>query len=145
VGSFDTAKGQITSILVFTPQGKLVKTFPLAMMVMSVAWLPNASGLLLVAAEIGTGLRNQIWFQPYSAGEAIRVSNDLSNYLSLSVTGDGRSFITTEQRQAATIYAADSPAVLSDKIDWKLTPISTQQATGYDRQASAKRCQLAHL
>ena len=25
----------------------------------------------------------------------------------------------------------DSPAELSDKIDWKLTPISTQQATGY--------------
>jgi Tol biopolymer transport system component len=77
-------------------------------------------------------LRSQIWFQPYPAGDAIRVSNDLSSYFSLSVTGDGRSFITTEQRQAATVYVGDSPAVLSGKIDWKLTPISTQQATGYD-------------
>jgi serine/threonine protein kinase/Tol biopolymer transport system component len=131
VGAFDTAKGQITSILVLTPQGKLVKKFPLSTLVTSVAWLPDASGLLFVASEKGTGLRNQIWFQPYPAGEAIRVSNDLSNYLSLSVTGDGRSFITTEQRQAATVYVGDSPAVLTDKIDWKLTPISTQQATGY--------------
>ncbi len=96
------------------------------------AWLPDASGLLFVGAEKGTGLRSQIWFQPYPAGDAIRVSNDLSSYLSLSVTGDGRSFITTEQRQAATVYVGDSPAVLSDKIDWKLTPVSTQQATGYD-------------
>jgi len=132
VGAFDTAKGQITSILIFTPQGKLVKKFPLSTLVTSVAWLPDASGLLFVASEKGTGLRSQIWFQPYPAGEAIRVSNDLSNYLSLSITGDGRSFITTEQRQAATVYVGDSPAVLSGKIDWKLTPISTQQATGYE-------------
>jgi len=132
VGAFDVAKGQITSILVYTLNGNLVKKFPQPTLVTSVAWLPDGSGLLFVGAEKGTGLRRQIWFQPYPAGNAIRVSNDLSNYSSLSVTGDGRSFITTEQRQAATVYVGDSPAVLSDKIDWKLTPISTQQATGYD-------------
>jgi eukaryotic-like serine/threonine-protein kinase len=131
VGAFDTGKGQINSIMVFTPRGQLAKKFPFPMVVTSAAWLPDGSGLLFVGAEEGTGLRSQIWFQPYPAGEAIRVSNDLSSYESLSVTGDGRSFITTEQRQAATIYVTDSPAVLNDKIDWKLTPISTQQATGY--------------
>jgi eukaryotic-like serine/threonine-protein kinase len=132
VGAFDVGKGQITSILVYTPQGRLVKKFPRSPLVTSVAWLPDASGLLYVGAEKGTGLRSQIWFQPYPAGNAIRVTNDLSNYLSLSVTGDGQSFITTEQRQAATVYVSDSPAVLDDKIDWKFTPVSTQQATGYD-------------
>lgn len=132
VGAFDTAKGQITSILVFTPQGQLVKKFPLPTLVTSVAWLPDASGLLLVAAEKGTGLRSQIWFQRYPGGDVMRVSNDLSSYRSLSVAGDGRSFITTEQRPTATIYVGDSPTLLNDKIDWKLTPISTQQATGYD-------------
>jgi serine/threonine protein kinase len=132
VGAFESAKGQITSIMIFTPQGQMLKKFPSPMLVMSVAWLPDGAGLLFVAAEKGTGLRNQIWFQPYPTGEAIRVSNDLSSYLSVSVTGDGLSFITTEQRQAAAIYIADSPAVLSDKVDWKLAPISTQQATGYD-------------
>jgi eukaryotic-like serine/threonine-protein kinase len=132
VGAFDVAKGQITSILVYTPQGSLVKKFPRSTLVTSVAWLPDASGLLFVGAEKGAGLRSQIWFQPYPAGDAIRVTNDLSSYSSLSVTGDGRSFITTEQRPAATVYVGDSPAVLSDKIDWKLTPISTQQATGYE-------------
>jgi serine/threonine protein kinase/Tol biopolymer transport system component len=132
VGAFDVAKGQITSILVYTSQGKLVKKFPRSTLVTSLAWLPDASGLLFVGAEKGAGLRSQIWFQPYPEGEAIRVSNDLSSYASLSVTGDGRSFITTEQRQAAIVYVGDSPAVLSDKIDWKLTPVSTQQATGYE-------------
>jgi Periplasmic component of the Tol biopolymer transport system len=31
----------------------------------------------------------------------------------------------------SSIYVADSPTILNDKIDWKLTPISTEQATGY--------------
>jgi Tol biopolymer transport system component len=132
VGAFDVRKGQITSILVFTPQGKLVKKFPRSPLVTSVAWLPDESGLLYVGAEKGTGLRNQIWFQPYPSGDVTRVTNDLSSYVSLSVTGDGRSFITTEQREAATVYVGDSPPELSDKIDWKLTPVSTQQATGYE-------------
>jgi eukaryotic-like serine/threonine-protein kinase len=132
VGAFDVGKGQITSILVYTPQGRLLKKFPRSPLVTSVVWLPDASGLLYVGAEKGTGLRSQIWFQPYPTGNAIRVTNDLSNYLSLSVTGDGQSFITTEQRQAATVYVSDSPAVLNDKIDWKFTPASTQQATGYE-------------
>ena len=71
MGAFESAKGQITSIMIFTPQGQMLKKFPSPMLVMSVAWLPDGAGLLFVAAEKGTGLRNQIWFQPYPTGEAI--------------------------------------------------------------------------
>jgi len=132
VSAFDTGKNKITSILVLTPEGKLVKSFPLPVVVTALAWLPDASGLFFVAGEKSTGLRWQIWFQPYPAGAAVRVSNDLSSYLSLSVTADGRAFMTTERRPAATIYVGGSPSVLNDKIDWKLAPISTEQATGFD-------------
>ena len=52
--AFDVGKGQITSILVYTPQGSLVKKFPRSTLVTSVAWLPDASGLLFVGAEKGT-------------------------------------------------------------------------------------------
>ena len=106
-------------------------TFRFPMIVWAVAWLPDASGLFFVGSEKSTGLRKQIWFQPYPAGVPFKISNDLSQYLSLSVTADGKSFVTTQQRPAATIYVGDSPPVLNDKIDWKLTPISTEQATGY--------------
>jgi hypothetical protein len=37
----------------------------------------------------------------------------------------------SQKRPAATIYVGDSPSLLNDKIDWKLTPVSTEQATGY--------------
>lgn len=131
IGMWDQSKNRITSILVLTADGKVVKKFPLSSLITSVAWLPDASGLFFVAGEKSTGLRWQVWFQPYSGGDPFKISNDLSRYSSLSVAGDGKSFVTSQQRPAAAIYVADSPPVLNDKIDWKLTPISTDQAIGY--------------
>ncbi len=131
VGAFDVGKNKITSILIFAPEGKLIKEFPFPMLVWAVAWLPDSSGLFFVGAEKSTGLRKQVWFQPYPAGEPFKISNDLNQYNSLGVTADGKSFVTAQSRLAATIYVGDSPVVLTDKIDWKLTPISTEQATGY--------------
>ena len=130
VGGFEVGKNSIAAILVFTPEGKLVKDFPLPMLVWAVAWLPDSSGLFFIGAEKSTGLRHQIWFQPYPSGDPFKISNDLSEYSSLSVTADGSSLVTSQKRPAAAIYVGDSPAVLNDKIDWKLTPISTEQATG---------------
>ncbi len=131
VAALELGKNSLTSILVVTPEGKTVKSFPMPMLVHDLAWMPDSSGLFFIGAEKSTGLRQQVWFQPYPAGEPFKISNDLSQYQSLSVTGDGESFVTTQQRRQATIYVGDSPAVLNDKIDWKLTPISTEQATGY--------------
>jgi eukaryotic-like serine/threonine-protein kinase len=125
------SKNTLGSILVIAPEGRLVKSLPLPMLVSDVAWLPDSSGLLFTGREKSTGFRAQIWFQPYPAGDPFKISNDLSQYSSLSVTGDGKSFVTTQAREAATIYVGDSPAVLNDKVDWKMTPISTEQATGY--------------
>ncbi len=124
------SKDALVSILVLMPDGKLVKSLPLPLLIYDLAWLPDSSGLLFVGAEKST-IRRQVWFQPYPDGAPFKITNDLSQYSSLSVTADGKSFVTAQQRQQATIYVSDSPAVLNDKIDWKLTPISTEQATGY--------------
>ena len=131
VSAFELGKNTLASILVLNPEGKLIKSFPLPMLVDSLAWLPDSSGLFFIGEEKSTGFRSQVWFQPYPAGEPFKISNDLNQYYTLSVTADGKSFVTTQQRQQATIYVGDSPAVLNDKIDWKLNPISTEQATGY--------------
>jgi serine/threonine protein kinase len=124
-------KDVITSILVLTSEGKQVKAFPLPTLMSDVAWLPDSSGIFFMGIQTSV-VRSQIWLQPYPEGTPFKISNDLSDYYSLSVTADGKSFVTTQQRQQAAIYVGDSPAVLNDKIDWKLTPISTEQATGYD-------------
>ena len=128
--ALDTGKNAISAILVLKPEGKLVKSFSLPLYVTAIAWLPDSSGLFFVGAEKATGLRSQIWFQPYPEGEPFKVSNDLSQYISVSVTGDGKSFVTAQERQAASIYVGDSPAILSDKVNWSLTQVSAEQATG---------------
>jgi eukaryotic-like serine/threonine-protein kinase len=131
IGTFELGGKALCSIRVLTPEGKLVKDLPIDMAVNAVAWLPDSSGLFFVGAEKSAGLRQQIWFQPYPTGELFKISNDLNQYYSLSVTGDGKSFATTQAHPSATIYVGDSPSVLNDKIDWKLAPISNEQATGY--------------
>lgn len=130
VGGFETKKNQISTLRVFTEEGQLVKSFPLSSLVLSAQWEPNKSGLLFVAGEKSTGMRWQIWFHPYPSGDPVKVTNDLSLYTSIGVTGDGKEFVTTQQRPSATIYVATSPSVLNEKIDWKWTQISTEQATG---------------
>ncbi|MGA3209885.1 MAG: protein kinase [Terriglobales bacterium] len=131
VGSLELGRNTLSSILVLTPQGKLVKSLPSPLLIRGVAWLPDSSGLFFIGGEKSTGLRQQVWFQPYPAGAPFKITNDLNDYASLSVTADGRSFVTTQSRRAATIYVGDSPAVLNDKVNWRLSPISTEQATGY--------------
>ncbi len=131
VGALEQGQNRITTILVITPEGQLVKSFPLPSVFQTVAWLPDSSGLFFITREKSTGLRSQIWFQPYPDGDVFKITNDLNQYSSLSVTADGKSFVSTQQRQQATIYVGDSPASLNAKIDWKLTPISSEQATGY--------------
>ena len=132
VAGFETRRNEIAAIHVFNPEGRLINDFAFNSLIFSVSWVPNSSGMFFVAGEKSTGLRWQIWFQPYPSGEPSKISNDLSLYGPLSVTGDGKSLVTTEQRSSATIFVANSPPVLNDKIDWKLAPISTEEATGYD-------------
>ena len=124
-------RNTLASILVLTREGKLVGSFALPTLVSAVAWLPDSSGLFFIGAEKSTGLRPEIWFQPYPAGEPIKISNDFSVYFTLSVTADGKSLVTVQRREQAKIYVGDSPPILNDKVNLKLTPISTEQATGY--------------
>jgi Tol biopolymer transport system component len=130
VAVLQLGKSQLASILVLTPEGRLVKTLSLPMPVGDLQWVPDSSGLFFIGTDLSTQ-RNQIWFQPYPEVQPVKITNDLSTYYSLSVTADGKSFVTVQTRKAAVIYAGDSPPVLNDTIDWKLVPISTEQATGY--------------
>ena len=131
VGTISPGSKALGGIRVLTPEGKAVKIFDIDMLIRAVAWLPDASGLFFIGAEKSTGGRAQIWFQPYPEGDPLKISNDLNEYESLSVTADGKSFVSTQSHRAATIYVGDSPSVLDEKADWKLAPISSEQATGY--------------
>ena len=57
-----------------------------------VSWLPDMSGLLVVAGDAVAA--TQIWFVSYPNGERRRITNDLNAYRSISLTADGSKFST---------------------------------------------------
>jgi serine/threonine protein kinase/Tol biopolymer transport system component len=69
-----------------------------------VEWLPDMSGLLVIAGEgVNT---SQHWILSYPAGEKRRVTNDLSAYRVISLTGDGRKLATIQVDGLINLWVA---------------------------------------
>jgi Tol biopolymer transport system component len=73
-------------------------------------WLPDGSGLLLAAGE-RTAVPAQLWIVSYPSGVVRRVSNDLSQYLSVSASRDGGMIASVQRNSASAIWvgASDAP------------------------------------
>jgi eukaryotic-like serine/threonine-protein kinase len=67
------------------------------------AWLPDGSGLLAVAS-LETEDRAQVWYVPQPDGEAVRITNDLFDYRSVSVTEDGESLLTVASDRTSDVW-----------------------------------------
>jgi Tol biopolymer transport system component/DNA-binding winged helix-turn-helix (wHTH) protein len=64
------------------------------------AWLPDGSGLLMVAND-KQGSPSQLWQLSYASGEARRVTTDLNSYADLSLTADAAALVAT---RSSTLY-----------------------------------------
>ncbi|HYJ47458.1 MAG TPA: protein kinase, partial [Pyrinomonadaceae bacterium] len=60
-----------------------------------VEWLPDMSGLLMIALDQGSSVA-QIWHLSYPEGEARKVTNDLNAYRTLSLTADASKLVSIE-------------------------------------------------
>jgi Tol biopolymer transport system component len=70
------------------------------------AWLPDGSGLLLVASR-PAGDREyprKVWLQPYPGGEPRRITRDLLEYRNASIRGDGRAFVSVGLDAAYSLW-----------------------------------------
>ena len=67
-----------------------------------VQWLPDMSGLLVVAGE-NPGA-TQLWLLNYPAGTARRVTNDLSHYRAIGLTQDGKQFATVQAQGLVNLW-----------------------------------------
>jgi eukaryotic-like serine/threonine-protein kinase len=66
------------------------------------AWLPDMSGLLLVAGDL---IRDsQLWIVSYPEGKARRVTNDLSSYRAIGLTADGKKFSTVQAQGLVNLW-----------------------------------------
>lgn len=112
-------------ILVVNTEGKTISDFPQQRGVLDIAWLPDGSGILHTARNLP--FTYQVWLQPYPSGEPVLITNDLSQYSDLSVSGDGRSFVVTQTDAMSTVYTAP---VNSTGGPFAFSAISTGQKHG---------------
>ncbi len=70
-----------------------------------VAWLPDASGVIVSGRDPDTQL-SQIWLISYPGGQSRKVTNDLSSYFGLSLTGDGQTVVSTQQTLVSNLWVS---------------------------------------
>ena len=71
----------------------------------NVTWLRDGSGLMFVARE-SVASPSQIWYLSYPRGEAHRITNDLNDYLSMSLAADSAALVTVNSEQVSNIWIA---------------------------------------
>jgi Tol biopolymer transport system component/DNA-binding winged helix-turn-helix (wHTH) protein len=69
------------------------------------AWLPDASGLVMNASEQELS-PSQIWQLSYPLGEARRVTNDLNTYYGASLTADASALVTVQTDRVPNVWVA---------------------------------------
>jgi serine/threonine protein kinase/Tol biopolymer transport system component len=130
VAQYQLAKESLSSLLIFRPDGTLVKTFPYPFLVDGVAWLPDLSGMFLQVRAGEMNLRPQIKFQPYPSGPVQNVTNDLNEYRNITVTADGKALATIQVQEASTVYVGGAPEKWPGEIKLNSAPITSGQADG---------------
>jgi Tol biopolymer transport system component len=68
-----------------------------------VVWLADSSGLALIALQSHNS-SGQIWHLSYPAGKARRVTNDLNDYLDLSLATDSRTLFAVQGETNSNIW-----------------------------------------
>lgn len=69
-----------------------------------IMWVPDGTGLLLNARDLDTKLL-QIWHLGYPDGQLRRITNDLSNYIGVSLTADGKTLASVQTERLSNIWS----------------------------------------
>jgi serine/threonine protein kinase/Tol biopolymer transport system component len=74
----------------------------------SLAWLADGSGLVTNAKDRASmpGTPMQLWHVPYPGGEAQKITNDVNNYVGVSLTADSRTILAKQGWDSANIWVA---------------------------------------
>jgi len=66
-----------------------------SLLVSDLAWLPDASGLILVGGTTPTAVP-QLWQLSYPKSKLSRITNDLDSYASVSLTADAHTLAAVQ-------------------------------------------------
>jgi serine/threonine protein kinase/Tol biopolymer transport system component len=80
--------------------------------ILSLVWTPDSKALLAVGTTPGVVTSTQIWHIPVYGGEPRQLTNDVTNYASLSCTADGKALLAVKVTQLSGLYTVnvDDPA-----------------------------------
>jgi serine/threonine protein kinase/Tol biopolymer transport system component/tetratricopeptide (TPR) repeat protein len=67
------------------------------------AWMKDTGGLLVIGQAHDSSFQ-QIWFVPVGRGEAVRVTNDLNDYSSISTVADGSALVSVQLQLVTNLY-----------------------------------------
>jgi eukaryotic-like serine/threonine-protein kinase len=130
VAQTELTKQGLSKLLIFTPEGKLAKSFLYPFLLDDVTWLPDSSGVFLECRSPEKSFRRQIKFQPYPSGDLQNVINDLNEYRDLTVTADGKTLVTTQEQQSSAIYMGTAPTKWPTDIKVSTAALTSGQAEG---------------
>jgi eukaryotic-like serine/threonine-protein kinase len=102
-GKFSENEMTVAAVSVETGEVEAI-TPPKWFAVRQVAWLADGSGLLFNAQDHSSAAPYQIWQASYPGGETRRVTNDLINYRSFSLTPDSNTLATVQGEFVANIW-----------------------------------------
>ncbi len=68
-----------------------------------IEWMPDGQGFIMSAADL-TASGPQLWQIDYPSGGARRVTNDLNNYIGVSLSADGRSIATVQAENTSNLW-----------------------------------------
>jgi Tol biopolymer transport system component/DNA-binding winged helix-turn-helix (wHTH) protein len=82
----------------------------------STKWLPDMSGLVIVAKEKGVWDAFQLWSVSYPQGTANRILPDLDNYGSgLGLSSDGQSLVAVQEQMVTDIWVTNAADLAQSK------------------------------
>ncbi len=114
------------------PSGK-VKTLSRfnSLQVNDLAWLPDARGLIATYQQNASFFaRSQIAFVSEPAGQLRPITRDTNNYQTLTLSADGRTLATVQQRLTQTFYVLPAAGFTGDAPN--PAPAQVQQAFFFD-------------
>jgi Tol biopolymer transport system component len=87
-----------------------------------ISWLRDGSGLVFIAAEAGSEENGQIWHVSYPGGKVRRITNDLHDYQSLTVSADATALVAVQHQQVSNLWTAsdgydDAAQISSGRYD----------------------------
>ncbi len=92
IAAFDVATGKRTSV--GTWKGPAIS---------SIAWI-GEGGLVLSGIDANVSFAPQLWLVSYPDGRARRITNDLSTYVSISVSGDRKTVAALRHSSTSTLW-----------------------------------------